>query len=111
MIKLHDTTMARTNRKVDKSDPKYEERRRKNNEAIRKTRAKAKAKQEQTQQRLTSLKKENDDLEARIRDLAAQLQLMKNILEAHHHQLETNVAERRPELLQLVREMTDLSTE
>ena len=101
-------------RKVDRNDPCYEEKRRKNNEAIKKTRAKAKAKQEETQRRMTQLRAENTDLELKIKDLSAQLKLMKNILEAHHKQqrdalIQENIENNKGELSQLIAEMNELN--
>ena len=108
--------MARAvrSRKVNKNDPYYEEKRRKNNEAIKKTRAKAKAKQEETQKKLTELRSENTDLELKIKDLGAKLELMKNILEAHHRQqretrIKENIENNKGELSQLISEINELN--
>ena len=108
--------MARAvrSRKVDRNDPSYEEKRRKNNEAIKRTRAKNKAKQEETQRKVAHLKAENTDLELKIKDLSAQLKLMKNILEAHHKQqrdalIQENIENNKGELSQLIAEINELN--
>ena len=110
----HRMARAVRSRKVDKNDPCYEEKRRKNNEAIKKTRAKNKAKQEETQRKMTQLRSENTDLELKIKDLGAQLKLMKNILEAHHKQqrdalIQENIENNKGELSQLIAEMNELN--
>ena len=87
-------------RRFDKSDPDYEEKRRKNNEAIRRTRAKAKAKQEETLNRLTSIKQENDELEMKISSLGSQLSMMRDILEAHNSSQETTSTASVPAIVQ-----------
>ena len=110
----HRMARAVRSRKVDKNDPCYEEKRRKNNEAIKRTRAKNKAKQEETQRKMTQLRSENTDLELKIKDLGAQLKLMKNILEAHHKQqrdalIQENIENNKGELSQLIAEMNELN--
>ena len=87
-------------RRFDKSDPNYEEKRRKNNEAIRRTRAKAKAKQEETLHRLTTIKQENEELEMKISSLSSQLSMMRDILEAHNSSQEMTSTASVPDILQ-----------
>ena len=110
----HRMARAVRSRKVDRNDPCYEEKRRKNNEAIKRTRAKNKAKQEETQRKMAHLKAENTDLELKIKDLSAQLKLMKNILEAHHKQqrdalIQENIENNKGELSQLIAEINELN--
>ena len=107
-------------RRFDKSDPNYEEKRRKNNEAIRRTRAKAKAKQEETLNRLTSIKQENDELERKISSLGSQLTMMRDILEAHNSSQETTSTsvpaiiqnhDNKHELFKLISEIEQLNNQ
>jgi len=110
----HRMARAVRSRKVDRNDPSYEEKRRKNNEAIKRTRAKNKAKQEETQRKVAHLKAENTDLELKIKDLSAQLKLMKNILEAHQKQqrgalIQENIENNKGELSQLIAEINELN--
>jgi len=73
-------------KKVFKSastDLDYFEKRKKNNEAIKKTREKTKARREDTNQRIKHLRSENEDLESRIQKLRAELLIMKEIYENH----------------------------
>lgn len=110
----HRMARAVRSRKVDKNDPNYEEKRRKNNEAIKRTRAKNKAKQEETQLKMAVLRAENTDMELKIKDLSAQLKLMKNILEAHHKQqrnalIQENIQNNKGELSQLIAEINELN--
>ena len=105
---------ATKSRSVDKSDPKYEEKRKKNNEAIRKTRAKAKAKQEETQSRIIFLKNENEKLECRVQDMSAQMKMMRDILEEHKRQQTSllvceNIDKNKDILSKLLGEMTELN--
>ena len=95
-------------RKVNKSDPKYDEMRRKNNEAIKKTRAKAKLKQEETQRRISELRAENDELEIQMKDMAHQMSLMKKILEAHQKQ-QSSFSSHNNKMFKLLEELKDMS--
>lgn len=110
----HRMARAVRSRKVDRNDPCYEEKRRKNNEAIKRTRAKNKAKQEETQRKMTQLRAENTDLELKIKDLSAQLKLMKNILEAHHKKqrealIQENIENNKSVLNKLIAEINELN--
>jgi len=95
-------------RKVNKNDPRYDEIRRKNNEAIKKTRAKAKQRQEETQQRISELRVENDDLEVKIKQIAHQMNLMRKILEAHKQQ-QSSVTTHNMKMFQMLEELQDMS--
>jgi len=68
---------------IKKDDPDYEEKRRRNNEAIKKSREKAKKKQSETQAQVDALKKENERVEGQIKTMEGQLEVMKGILKAH----------------------------
>ena len=65
--------------KKPKMDSEYEEKRAKNNAAVQKSRAKAKAKATETQDRIDSLKRENDFLEEKKTRLAKELSMYKEI--------------------------------
>ena len=69
--------------KIAISDLDYFDKRKKNNEAIKKTREKAKARREETDRRIKHLRSENEDLESRIQKLRAELLIMKEIYENH----------------------------
>ena len=99
---------AQKSRKVNYQDPNYEEMRRKNNEAIKKTRAKAKQRQEETQSRITELKTENEDLEKRMEEMSQQIKLMKNILEAHQ-QAQSSFVSQNNKIYKLLDELNDLN--
>jgi len=68
---------------ISKEDPDYEEKRKKNNEAIRKSRQKAKEKQKKTQEQVENLRKENQVVEEKIKSMEGQLELLKGIFKAH----------------------------
>lgn len=71
---------------ISKDDPDYEEKRRRNNEAIRKSREKAKQKQKETQAQVDALKLENSDVEGQIKEMEGQLEILKGIFKAHASQ-------------------------
>ena len=64
-------------------DQDYLNRRSRNNDAVRRSRAKAKAKIIQTHDRVTALKDENQALEAKIKLLSKELAFLKDIFIAH----------------------------
>jgi len=68
---------------ISKEDPDYEEKRRKNNEAIRKSREKQKQKQKETQAQVDALKQENQQYEGQIKELEGQMEMLKGIFKAH----------------------------
>jgi len=68
---------------ISKEDPEYEEKRRKNNEAIRKSREKQKQKQKETQAQVDALKQENQQYEGQIKELEGQMEMLKGIFKAH----------------------------
>jgi len=61
----------------------YLNKRAKNNEAVKRSRAKAKAKTHETHDRVTVLKQENKDLEGKIKLLSKELAFLKDIFIAH----------------------------
>jgi len=60
-------------------DEEYMHKREKNNAAVRRARQKAKDKVQQTNNRIKSLRTENEELEERIKVLSAELAVMKDI--------------------------------
>ena len=75
--------MPKQSKQVDKEDPEYLERRKRNNEAIRKSRDKAKAKATDTSERVEHFKKDNKRLEDKISVLGQEMQFLKEIFLAH----------------------------
>jgi len=61
----------------------YLNKRARNNDAVKRSRAKAKAKITETHDRVTILKKENQSLEGKIKSLSDQLTFLKDIFIAH----------------------------
>merc|ERR1712244_161457 len=59
-------------------DQEYLEKRAKNNAAVKRAREKSKQKQQQTNNRIQIIRRENDQLEERIKLLSAELQTMKD---------------------------------
>ena len=75
--------MPKQSKQVDKEDPEYLERRKKNNEAIRKSREKSKAKASETSDKVDYFKKDNKRLEDKISVLGQEMQFLKEIFLAH----------------------------
>ena len=69
--------MPKAAKQVDKNDPEYLEKRKRKNEAIKKCREKAKAKAEETQRKVETLKKDNKMLEDKISVLGQEMQFLK----------------------------------
>ena len=61
----------------------YKNKRARNNDAVKRSRAKAKAKVCETSERVNNLKAENDELEGKIKILGKELQLLKDMFVAH----------------------------
>ena len=75
--------MPKASKQVDKNDPEYLEKRKRNNEAIKKSREKAKAKAEETQRKVDHFKHDNKRLEDKISVLGQEMQFLKDIFLAH----------------------------
>ena len=75
--------MPKQSKQVDKSDPEYLLRRQRNNEAIRKSREKAKVKASETTEKVEHFKKDNKRLEDKISVLGQEMQFLKDIFLAH----------------------------
>jgi len=82
-LKTNYVIMPKTPKQVDKNDPEYLEKRKRNNEAIKKSREKAKQKAEETQKRVDILRKDNKRLEDKINVLGQEMQFLKDIFLAH----------------------------
>merc|ERR1712067_144855 len=63
-------------KQVDKNDPEYLEKRKRKNETIKKCREKAKAKAEETQRKVETLKKDNKMLDDKIIVLGQEMQFL-----------------------------------
>lgn len=61
----------------------YKNKRARNNDAVKRSRAKAKAKVCETSEKVNNLKAENEDLEGKIKILSKELQLLKDMFVAH----------------------------
>ena len=68
--------MPKAAKQVDKNDPEYLEKRKRKNEAIKKCREKAKAKAEETQRKVETLKKDNKMLDDKIIVLGQEMQFL-----------------------------------
>ena len=75
--------MPKVPKHLNKEDPEYQKKRDKNNEAIKKTRAKAKAKSKETETKLEKLKTENKELENQINVLGQQMDFLKDVYHTH----------------------------
>lgn len=69
--------------KKEVSDPMHQEKRSKNNVAVKKSREKSKQKTELTRSKVDMLKKENEALEDRITLLSKELSFLRDILSMH----------------------------
>jgi len=69
--------------KAPQEDPEYLARRAKNNEAIKKSREKARAKAAETKQRVDELKTDNKQLEDKISALDQEMKFLKDVFIAH----------------------------
>ena len=67
----------------DKQDNEYLNRRARNNEAVKRSREKARQKAKETHDRVSKLKSENEMLEERIKLLSKELTFLKDIFLAH----------------------------
>ncbi|XP_068017786.1 CCAAT/enhancer-binding protein gamma [Melanerpes formicivorus] len=76
---------------VDRSSEEYRQRRERNNMAVKKSRLKSKQRAQDTLQRVTQLKEENERLEAKIKLLTKELSVLKDLFLEHAHNLADNV--------------------
>ena len=65
-----------------KSKSDYSSKRERNNEAVRRSREKARQKAKETQERVTKLRVENEELEERIKLLSKELSFLKDVFMA-----------------------------
>lgn len=88
---------GRVNRIIlDKNSDEYKKRRERNNMAVKKSRNKSKARTQQTMQRVTELKEENERLETKVKILSKELSFLKDLFlahagSAHNGQLDLNL--------------------
>ena len=88
---------GRVNRIVlDKNSDEYKKRRERNNMAVKKSRNKSKQRTQQTMQRVTELKEENERLETKVKILSKELSFLKDLFlahagSAHNGQLDINL--------------------
>ena len=75
--------MATRKSKSRKQSDDYVAKRNKNNDAVRRSREKARQKHLATQKRVTALKAENEYLEERLQLLAKELKFLKDLFLAH----------------------------
>jgi len=68
---------------VDKASDDYKKRRERNNEAVKKSRSKAKERTAQTQERVSALQSENNELNQKINILNKEFELLKEMYTAH----------------------------
>jgi len=61
----------------------YKNKRARNNDAVKRSRAKAKAKVGETSEKVNNLKAENEEIEGKIKILSKELQLLKDMFVAH----------------------------
>lgn len=71
------------NKKNVLSDPMYVQKRRNNNDAVKKSREKTKLKVDETKKKVDQLKYENEELEKRINLLSKELTFLRDIFLAH----------------------------
>lgn len=77
--------------RMDRASDEYRQRRERNNMAVKKSRLKSKQKAQDTLQRVTQLKEENERLEAKIKLLTKELSVLKDLFLEHAHNLADNV--------------------
>lgn len=70
-------------KELTKEDPMYQEKRNKNNDAVKKSRQKTKARSEETMIKVSYLKQENEKLEERIQLLTKELTFLRDIFLTH----------------------------
>jgi len=75
---------GRVNRIIlDKNSDEYKKRRERNNQAVKKSRNKSKARTQETMQRVNELKEENERLETKVKILTKELSFLKDLFLAH----------------------------
>ena len=75
--------MPRATKQLDKTDPEYLEKRKRNNEAIKKSREKAKARAEVTQRSIEHFSTENKRIEHKISVQKEETEFLKDIFKAN----------------------------
>ena len=72
-----------TGKRKNQSDKEYIAKRLRNNEAVRRSREKARIRADQTHERVKLLVKENESLEERLKLLTKELKYLKEVFKAH----------------------------
>ena len=72
-----------TGKRKNQADKEYLAKRLRNNEAVRKSREKARIRADQTHERVKRLRKENESLEERLNLLTKELKFLKEVFKAH----------------------------
>eukprot|EP00088_Acartia_fossae_P058790 TRINITY_DN6923_c0_g2_i1.p1 TRINITY_DN6923_c0_g2~~TRINITY_DN6923_c0_g2_i1.p1 ORF type:complete len:126 (-),score=37.59 TRINITY_DN6923_c0_g2_i1:4-381(-) len=75
---------------ISPNDPDYHEKRIKNNQAIRRSRAKKKAETENMENQVKDLKEENAQLEGKIKQAEGRMDMLKAIIKAHNSKNQDN---------------------
>jgi len=76
-------TLGNGKREMESTDPEYNNKRAKNNDAVKKSREKTRQKAKETMEKVSQLKQENEMLEERIKLLSKELTFLKDIFMAH----------------------------
>ena len=72
-----------TGKRKNQADKEYLAKRLRNNEAVRRSREKARIRADQTHERVKRLRKENESLEERLKLLTKELKFLKEVFKAH----------------------------
>lgn len=82
--------------KLDKMSDEYKMRRERNNIAVKKSREKSRAKAKETQQQVSRLRAENEQLEQKVQLLTKELSVLKDLFLAHAGNTVPNNTETHP---------------
>merc|ERR1739848_562847 len=72
-----------TGKRKNQAEKEYLAKRLRNNEAVRRSREKARIRADQTHERVKRLRKENESLEERLKLLTKELKFLKDVFKAH----------------------------
>ena len=72
-----------TGKRKNQADKEYLAKRLRNNEAVRRSREKARIRADQTHERVKRLRKENESLEERLKLLTKELKFLKEVFKTH----------------------------
>ena len=89
---------GRVNRVVlDKNSEEYKKRRERNNMAVKKSRTKSKQKTQETMQKVTQLKEENERLEQKVKLLSKELSFLKDLFLTHANSNQDQPTQQAPQ--------------